>query len=464
MSAVDNLTRRAQYTVRKLHPGTLVMLSFLGAVIAGALLLMLPFATVSGHIAPIDAVFTATSAVCVTGLVVVDTGTYYTMFGQIVILLLIQLGGLGIMTVSVAIFRFLGRTITFRSRMAMQDVFAATPRKDIYTVLKSVLLFTGITEAVGAALLFGHFVQYFAWPKALYSAVFHSVSAFCNAGFSLYSTSFMEWESSPLLNLTICALIVFGGLGFPVVHNLRNYVASKRKRKVAVRLSTQTKTVLWTTAFLIVFSMSVLWFVERTDAFNGYTLQERMLTTLFQSVTCRTAGFNTVDIGSLSNVTLLFMIFLMFVGASPGSTGGGIKTTTFAVIGSLALTRLRHRRWVNMFKRTVPTETITKAVSLVFMSLALIFVVFFLMLATAPTKVAGAEHGPFLSYIFEVVSAFGTVGLSMGATASLTFFGKTLIVITMLVGRVGVLTFSYVIAGAEPTGGIQRAEENIMIG
>jgi len=456
---------RIVYLLRKLHPGTLILLSFLATVALGGLVLMLPVATVEGRIDATDAFFTATSAVCVTGLTVADTGGTFTRFGQIVILILIQLGGLGIMTVSVTIFRFLGKAVTYRQRTAMQDVFAATPRKDIYQVLRSVFGFTILAEAAGAILLFIHFLgMNHPWDEALFSGLFHSVSAFCNAGFGLYKANMMDFQTSILLNLTICGLIVSGGIGFPVVHDIHLYFSTRRKKKANARLSVQTRVVLITTAILIFGGMVILYSVERTEAFSGKGLQHTLLTTLFQSVTCRTAGFNTVDIGALSNVTLLFMIFFMFIGASPGSTGGGVKTTTFALLCMLAWTRLRRRQWVNMFKRTVPTETVHKSVTLVFISLALVFIVFFLMLATAPDTAAGAEHSVFLAYIFETVSAFGTVGLSMGITPTLSIAGKWMIIFTMLVGRVGVLTFAYVFTGAEPRGGLERAEENIMIG
>ncbi|MDA3787536.1 MAG: TrkH family potassium uptake protein [Desulfobacula sp.] len=451
------------HKLRKMHPAAILLSSYLSAIGIGTSLLLIPYATVSGDISLMDALFTATSAVCVTGLVVVDTGSYFTLFGQGVILTLIQLGGLGIMTVSVTIFHLMGKSISFRQRMAMQDVFAHTPRKDIYHLLMAIFCFTGIAELIGATLLFVHWSKEYLWTKALYMAVFHSVSAFCNAGFSLISNSFMDYPGVPLLNLTICALIIFGGIGLPVIYD--TYKTIFRSHEKRLKLSIQTKIVLITTGILIVSGMVVFWGIEQNASLQGKSFSESLLVTFFQSVTCRTAGFNTVDIAALNNTTLTFMIFLMFFGASPGSCGGGIKTTTLAVLGAFTWSRLRRKIRVNIFKKSIPKETVTKSVSLVVISISLICMLFFLLLLSAPKEsINGAGHGQFLAYLFEVVSAFGTVGLSMGATAEINNWGKFLIFLMMLFGRVGVLTFSYVIAGTEPLKGIEYVEENIMIG
>ncbi|MDI6687021.1 MAG: TrkH family potassium uptake protein [Desulfobacterales bacterium] len=439
------------------------MSSYLLAIGTGTSLLLMPCATVSGNISLMDALFTATSAVCVTGLVVVDTGTYFTLFGQGVILILIQLGGLGIMTVSVTIFHLMRKSVSFRQRMAVQDVFAHTPREDIYHLLKAIFCFTGIAELIGATLLFVHWNREYSWTKALYMAVFHSVSAFCNAGFSLLSNSFMDYRGEMLLNLTICALIIFGGIGFPVIYD--SYKTTFQRHERRSKLSIQTKTVLITTGILIVFGMFIFCGIEKNALLQDETFNESMLASFFQSVTCRTAGFNTVDIAALNNTTLTFMIFLMFFGASPGSCGGGVKTTTLAVLGAFTWSRLRRRIRVNIFKKSIPKETVTKSISLVVISIGLICMLFFLLLLSAPKEsINGAGHGQFLAYLFEVVSAFGTVGLSMGATAEINNWGKFLIFLMMLIGRIGVLTFSYVIAGTEPVKGIEYVEENIMIG
>jgi trk system potassium uptake protein len=448
---------------RKMHPGTIVLSSYLVTIGVGTFLLLLPASTVSGTISFIDAIFTATSAVCVTGLVVVDTGSYFTLFGQHIILALIQLGGLGVMTISVTIFLMIGKQVSFKHRMAMQDLFAHTPREDINQLVKSILWFTVIAELTGILLLTFHWTKEYPLTTALYMAVFHSVSAFCNAGFSLFTNSFMNYTSDIFLNVVICTLIIFGGIGFPVVYDIYNTVFRSQGKRVT--LSVQTKTVLMTTGILIVAGTVVFWSIEQNASLHGYSFVGRFLASLFQSITCRTAGFNTINIATLGNATLAFMIFLMVVGASPGSCGGGIKTTTLAVLGKFAWSRMRNKIRVNLFKKSIPKDTVVKSISLVLISMTIITAaLFFLLFSTPDNPYSGEHHSQFLSYLFEVVSAFGTVGLSMGATTQISCLGKLLIIIIMLIGRVGVLTFSYLIAGVELTSGIEYAEENIMIG
>jgi trk system potassium uptake protein TrkH len=449
----------------KMHPATLVLSSFLLAISLGALILKLPAATCGGHLEWMDAFFTATSAVCVTGLVVVDTGSFFTTFGQVVILVLIQIGGLGVMTISVTLFQWIGRSVSFRQRMALQDLFAHTPREDIISLVKSIVLFTLGAEALGALFLTIHWYGTFPLPHAVYLAVFHSVSAFCNAGFALFSDSMVRYSASPLLNLTICALIVVGGIGFPVLYDLRSWTRARISHTKRARLSVHTKTVLWTTLLLIVSGTLMFAFLERSSLMASESPGQRILVPLFQSITCRTAGFNTVDILSLREATLGMMIFLMFFGASPGSCGGGVKTTTLALLASFSISRLRRQRRVNMFKKSIPVETVTRSISLILISIGTISVVLFLLLMGDP--VTGSEAhgaGSFLGYLFETVSAFGTVGLSMGETPFLGIWGKSWIILVMIIGRVGVLTLSYIIVGTGPTNGVERSEENLMIG
>ena len=448
----------------KAHPATVVLATFLLAVAVGTVLLELPIATRAGSIPLIDALFTATSAVCVTGLTVVDTGSCYTTFGQMVILALIQLGGLGVMTISVILFRWIGRSVSFRHRMVMQDLFAHTPREDIFSLIKNIVVVTFLVEASGAALLAIHWSGEMPFGKALYSGVFHSVSAFCNAGFALFSDSMVRYSDDFLLNLTICALIVIGGIGFPVLYDLQTWMV--RRRRTRVRLTIQTKTVLLTTGVLIAAGWLLFAYLERLSLGQNPSMAHRFLVPLFQSVTCRTAGFNTVDIGSLQDATLALMLFLMFFGASPGSCGGGVKTTTLALVAAFTWTRIRRKRRVNMFKKSIPSETVHRSLTLILVSIGIIsFILFMLLMGnTGDLRTAGEGHS-FLAYFFETVSAFGTVGLSMGITPKLSTWGKSWIVVAMLIGRIGVLAFSYIIIGAGTmTEGIEHAEENIMIG
>jgi len=448
----------------KLHPAVMILASFLIAITLGSLLLKLPIATTGGRISLMNAVFTATSAVCVTGLIVVDTSSYFSIFGQCIILGLIQIGGLGVMTISILLFQWIGRSISIRHRMVMQDLFSHTPREDILSLVKSVLFFTLGAELVGTVVLAVHWNHEFPFPHALYTALFHSISAFCNAGFSLFSDSMVRYSDSLLVNGTMCSLIVFGGIGFPVLYELKSRLF--RDYRMRKRVSVQTKAVLLTTGVLIVSGALSFALLERHSLLASPSMTHRILAPLFQSITCRTAGFNTMNIASLKEATLAVMIFLMFIGASPGSCGGGVKTTTLALITVFTFTRISRRRRVNMFKKSMPLETVTRSVSLLLVSVGIISGVFFMLLLG--DSIAGPDvsiqKSRFLTYLFETVSAFGTVGLSMGVTPMLNTWGKCWIVLMMILGRVGVLTFSYILVGTGVTNGVEYSEENIMIG
>jgi len=338
-----------QSRILKMHPASLVLASFLLVIIAGTILLKLPASTHGEPISLIDALFTATSAVCVTGLAVVDTGSIFTLFGQCVILLLIQIGGLGLMTISVALFQWLGRSVSVRHRMAMQDLFAHTPREDIFSLVKSIIIFTLAAEALGTILLTVHWMGEYSLQTSLYMGIFHSVSAFCNAGFALFPDGMIRYGDAILLNSTICFLIVIGGIGFPVLYDIQSWITGRKGKRG--RLSIQTKTVLVTTLILIVSGALMFAFLEQRLMSQNASNSFKILAPIFQSITCRTAGFNTVDIGSLKDATLTMMIFLMFFGASPGSCGGGVKTTTLALLTAFTIGRIRKSRRVNMFKK-----------------------------------------------------------------------------------------------------------------
>jgi len=442
------------------QPTTLLLMSYLAAIGTGMVILMLPVSTVDGHIGWINALFTATSAVCVTGLVVVDTGTCFTSFGQGVILLLIQVGGLGIMTISVALFQIIGKRVVFQQRMAMQEVFSHTPREDIYSLIRSVLFFTFAIETVGAVILFWHWRLSYPFSEAVYKALFHSVSAFCNAGFSQFSNNLMDGRASVTLNATVCGLIVLGGIGFPVVYECYRRVMLRDKGKTSI----QTKSVVAMTGALIAGGVFIILISERT-LIPSLGWGEGLLAALFQSVTCRTAGFNTLDIASLNTATLAFMLFLMLVGASPGSCGGGMKTTTLAVLTAFSWSRLMRYKCVNIFRKTIPEDTVKKSISVLVFSIAVICIAVFLILFLDPDHGSRTQgNRQFLAYLFEAVSAYGTVGLSMGVTQALTLSGKLVIIALMIIGRVGVPAFTYIIAGGGATRGIQYAEENMMIG
>ncbi len=449
--------------IARLHPGTLILLSFVAAVCAGTGLLMLPGAAVCGRLSLLDALFTATSAVCVTGLIVVDTGSYFTLFGQIVILVLIQIGALGVMTISTAFFHLLGKHVFFKQRMAMQEIYSSAPRADIYRLVKSIFLFTAMVEGIGAVLLWIFWQDAFGPLHAAFPALFHAVSAFCNAGFSLFSDSLMGWAGSAYMNLVMAGLIIVGGIGFSVAYEIRDRMTARRGARK--KLSLQTKTVLATTLVLLGAGTVILFLTEFRNPATAGVLKGQVLAAFFQSVTCRTAGFNTVDIGALGNATLAFMMFLMVFGASPGSCGGGLKTTTLAVLAAFSWSRFTGGARVNLFHKSVPRDTVSKSLSAVVLAVGIISVSLFVILWAHPMGAGGGQdHRRFLEYFFEVVSAFGTVGLSMGVTAELNAMGKGVIILLMLLGRVGPLTFLYALAAPKRWGGFEYAEEDIMIG
>lgn len=449
--------------ILKLHPALIILSSFVLAIVIGALLLMLPMAVNAGPISWIDALFTASSAVCVTGLTVVDTGSFYTGFGQGVILVLIQIGGIGVMTITVFLFRWLGRSVSIKQRMAMQDIFAHTPRHDIMDLVRSVVILTFTVEIIGAVALTHFWYNEYPLSKAIYMGIFHAVSAFCNAGFALFPDSLVRYSDQMLLVGPVCALIVVGGIGFPVLFDIQSWIKSPNIQR---RLSIQTKTVLWTTLILILGGAAIIISLEYPTHPEPRSVSHMIYTAIFQSVTCRTAGFNTIDVASLHEATLAAMIFLMFFGASPGSCGGGVKTTTLALLSAFAYSRIKRRRRVNLFRKSIPTETLNRSISLTLLSTGIIFVVIFMLLVgdVATGRDVAGHHGAFLAYVFETVSAFATVGLSMGVTPQLSDWSKFWLILTMIIGRVGVLTFAYIITGSGSEKGKEHAEENMMIG
>lgn len=443
---------RRRIRAATLPPAGLVMAGFAAAIAAGTLLLLLPWAS-RGGTSPVDALFTATSAVCVTGLVVVDTGSHFTLLGQGIILGLIQLGGLGMMTISVLVFIAFGQSISIRYRLALQDLFAPSPSGEILRLTTAILRFTLLAEAAGAALLFLRFRETAPVGEALWQAIFHSVSAFCNAGFALWPESLAGFAGEPLVVLTAAGLIVAGGIGFPVLYELYSLTRRRPQGTRPFRLSLHSKAVLLTTGVLLA-GGTLLFALLEGDTFGEQTL----LGAFFQSVTCRTAGFSTVEMNTLGSPSLAVTLFLMLIGASPGSCGGGIKTTTLFTLAALAWSRVRGQTSASAFHRTLPRKTVGRSLALPVLAGAVTALGFFLLLAAD-----GGDHGLFLPYLFESVSAFATVGLSMGATPEFGAVGKMVLVVLMYIGRVGVLTFSYMIAG-EASARYSYAEENVMIG
>lgn len=436
------------------NPPVTLMLSFLLVILFGAILLMLPVSSKLNTVTPfMDALFTATSATCVTGLVVVDTGTHFSFFGQMVLLMLIQIGGLGIMTISTVFAIILGQRINLKLENIMYQVVGGSYAVNVFQLLKSIVLVTLVIESVGTLLLFARFAQDFQPMEALFLSLFHAVSAFCNAGFSPLGNNLVSYVDSLAVNLVITALIIAGGLGFSVIIDLQHHALKKDRAR---KLNLHTKIVLVTTAFLLVLGFTVFYLAEYNGAMRGFSIHRRILSSWFQSVTLRTAGFNTIDLSQIGKASVLISIVLMFIGASPGSTGGGIKTTSFAVLTLSVISLLKGKRHISVFKRRIHEYNFREATGLIMLSITIILVVlFFLMLV---------EPHAFDKLLFEAVSAFGTVGLTLGITPQLTVIGKLLITILMYVGRIGPLTMIYAFSTRAKQININYAEEKIPIG
>jgi trk system potassium uptake protein TrkH len=448
----------------ELHPSQLLAALFVTFIGVGTILLKLPVATHDG-ITLIDALFTATSAACVTGLMVVDVGTTFTLFGQIVILALIQIGGLGIMTFGVFFTLLLGRALSLRESSMVFDAFDASHQLSVTELLAKVIQLTLAIEAIGGTILFLRWIPDFGAEKAAYHALFHAVSAFCNAGISLFPDNLVSFVDDPVVNGVIGALIVCGSLGFITIVELYYYGLGKRiGRRRLLRLSLQSRVVLAYTLLIGLVGALLTFAIERDNVLAGMPFDRQVMAALFQSIT-RTAGFVTVDFHSFTNGTLFVFILLMFIGAAPGSVGGGIKVTTFGVLMAMAAARYQAREVPSLFNRTVPREVIDRSVAILFIS-SLIVVGFTLALMIAESGAATAPNHRemFMQIMFEVVSAFGTVGLSAGATDDLTPVGKALITLLMLIGRLGPLTVTFAVGKKAPRGEYRYAEESMMVG
>jgi len=445
---------------RHLSPTRIFALSFAAVILTGGILLWFPFSATKGNLHFVDALFTSTSAVCVTGLVVVDTGTDLSLKGQVITVFLIQIGGLGIITFSTVFFVLMGRGISFKGREIVQSTFLHTPRRDFMVIAKSVLYFTFVTEFLGALFLFIRFSKDFPIGGALYQAIYHSVSAFNNAGFSLFSDNLVGYQGDLIVNLTIMGLIVHGGIGFIV-----QYEVLSRFRGLQKKLSVHTKIVIITTAILILSGALLFYVFERNHMIKDIPVLNKILASLFQSVTPRTAGFNTVDIGGLTNATILLMLVLMFIGASPGSTGGGVKTTSAALLIMLMWNRLKGNLDVNIFNRTIPREIVSRCVSIIFASAFSIAIITSVLLIAGEGKLLPAESRYFfVEYLFDTVSAFGTVGLSMGITPKLNDLQKYALILMMFAGRVGPLTIAFSLSRSIGSKSVTYAEEGVIVG
>ena len=432
---------------------------FVLAIFAGAIALSLPAAAQSGERTPfLDALFTATSATCVTGLSVVDLATHFSPFGQIVILALIQLGGLGIMTAAVSLALLLGRGVNVKGQAALQDALDQETLSGARRLTFFIVAMTAAFEVGGAVVLTAAWRSRLGgdWAAAVFHGVFHAVSAFCNAGFSTFSRNLEPFRDDPLTNVAVMILIVGGGIGFLAVQDLTMRARERLARRRPPRLRVQTRVVLAASAILIAGGALAFYGLERQGALAGLPRRVQVWTALFQSVTARTAGFNTCPMAELAPATLFVLMLLMFIGGSPGSAAGGIKTTTLAVLWAVVLSRLRRREQVELCRRTIPTEVALKAATVLCISLAIVLAFTGLLLYT--------ERQPFEEVLFETVSAFATVGLSTGLTPHLTAPGRALVTLLMLIGRLGPLTMAYALAVRTKQPQYTLAEERVMIG
>jgi trk system potassium uptake protein TrkH len=442
------------------NPGRRIAFYFLAAIIFGAIILSLPVSCAGEPVRFINALFTATSAVCVTGLTVVDTGTDYSLFGQIVILVLIQLGGLGIMTFATALFAALGSKLSFGDRLGLSQSFLAEEKGKHTSLLKAVIVTTITVELIGAILLYFKFRPDYSTGRAIYHAVFHSVSAFCNAGFSTFSTSLEGYQNDVVMLLIFAGLIICGGLGFAVIAEIFDKFRNRQSK-----LSLHTKLCLSGTVIILILGTAAILVAEYQNTFGDRSLIKGITNAFFQTVTSRTAGFDAIPQANLTELSLMVTTVLMFIGACPGSTAGGIKLTTLMVILLLVINRFRGRTYVVAFKRSISTESIIRALTVFILSSFVVMLALGLLMFAEEQPVAHrVAHGWLGETLFEVISAFGTVGLSLGMTAKLSDFGKLILIVTMFAGRVGLLTLAFALARPPKPGELVYAEESVMTG
>jgi len=443
-------------------PAKLLVLSFIVLILGGTGLLMLPEMTVNHNIRFLDALFTATSASCVTGLTVVDTGTFFSLKGQVIILLLIQLGGINIISFA-AFFAILSKKMGgLKYQSILKDLLSAEQLSDTRSLLRNILKWTIYIEVVGGVLL------YFSWAKIpfdsqgerIFSSVFHSISAFNNAGFSLFSDNLYQIgiQNMVAFQLIIAVLVITGGIGFFVLQDI--FGVSKIRERFRFRwkeYSVMTRVSIRMTMILLITGTIAFFFLEQETSMANKDVGDQLLTAFFQSVSTRTAGFNTVDMSLLSTPVLMLFMLLMFIGAGSGSTGGGIKITTFAVAIKASIATIRGKNYVDFFKRTIPYSIVNRAYSIILFALAIISISIFMLSIAEPNI-------DFIKLAFEEFSAFATVGLSTGITPELNDFSKAVIISSMFVGRVGVLSIAMILSHRVVSRNYQYAKEAVMVG
>ena len=439
---------------KKINPSLVLVLGFLGVIFLGAILLNLPVASNNNQsVGFINALFTSTSSVCVTGLIVVNTSAHWTLFGKLVIMFLIQIGGLGFMTITTLIVVIMGKKIGLKNRMLIQEDLGHHSISGVVRITLKIVKATFLIELLGAILLSTKFVPEFGTKTGIFYGIFHSISAFCNAGFDLIGNSLENYVTSPVINFTIMALIILGGIGFTVIIDVYR---SKNIR----RLNLHTKIVLLITGMLLISGLIFFFMLEysNVETIGNLSLPNKIMASMFQSVTPRTAGFNTLPTGQLNDTSQFLTIVYMFIGGSPGSTAGGIKTATLGVLLLAVYSEIIGKDEINFSKRRIDYETVSRCMSILFIAIALVIFV------TIMLSIKEVQN--FLDIFFEVVSAFGTVGLSTGITGELSSFSKVILSITMFMGRVGPITVATAIASRH-TGKkdrIRYPKEKVIVG
>lgn len=439
----------------KTSPPQLIMMIFFALIWVGAVLLALPISSKSGHsIGMLDALFTATSAICVNGLVVLDTGSVFSTFGQVIIMILIQVGGLGFMTLGVMVAIILGKRIGLKQRLLIQQAANASSAQGLVKLSLYIVLIAFAFEALATIILTLRWHSELGFGQGLYYALFHSVSAFNNAGFSLWSDSLSPFVGDPVVNLTVILLFIIGGLGYMVVVDIF------RKRSWR-KLSLHSKIVLVGSSSLYIIGFIIIFLLENWNpaTFADLSWGERVWAALFQGTAPRSSGFNTIEIGSMLATSQFFIIILMFIGASSGGTGGGIKINTFVVLVLATIQTFRGGGQVHAFERKIAEETVMRALAVVMSSLAFVLGISIILSITE-----GILENHFLDVLFEATSAFSTTGLSMGLTSELSAPGKLIVIFTMFAGRLGPLTLAFALAQKKHKSKIGYAEDHVLIG
>lgn len=450
---------------KNLSTTQIIALGFLLAILMGTLLLALPVSSTSGKATPlVDALFTATTSVCVTGLVVVPTWLHWSLFGQIVILILIQLGGLGIISFTTGIMMIIGRKITLRDRLLLEDALNLDTLSGLVAFLRKIFKRTFIVEGIGAICYTFVFIPEYGPVRGIWFSVFHSVSAFCNAGIDLLGdNSLAEYLTNPWINLVTITLIILGGIGYIVWDDVLRIFSDIRQKKIRFsqcfqKLHLHTKLVLLTTAFLVFFGTICIFALEYTNkgTIGNLNLGQKLLASLFQSVTTRTAGFLTFSQANMRGTTVLICMFLMFIGGSSIGTAGGIKTTTFAALALSTLSTVKGQKHLVVFRKTIPHKTVQKATAVTFVS--------FVVLCIAIVGLAVAENGSLMDIAYEATSAIATVGLSRDYTNHLHFAGKLIIILCMYLGRIGPISMAIAFSNREKPSLLSYPHEDITVG